>query len=100
MMSAEDLAAKFVSKMPETDRTAAANALYEEAADNAVGYTAAEDWLGDYKDSVKKYLVPSDSPFTSMSRSDQIKRDMNLSDEDLNTLGSYIASKVITDRNS
>lgn len=81
MMSAKDLANKFSARKADTDRTAEANALYEESLDNAVGYTTAADWLNDYKDSVKKHLVPT-------------------SNKQSNELENYIAEKILEDQYS
>ena len=101
MMSANDLANKFSAKHAGTDRTTKANSLYEEALDNAVGRTAANDWLNDYKGSVTEHLVPiSMSDALSRTRADSSDYDLNISNEQINELGSYIAQKVLEDRSS
>tara|TARA_R110002020_G_scaffold344349_1_gene558630 strand:+ start:345 stop:647 length:303 start_codon:yes stop_codon:yes gene_type:complete len=100
MMSAKDLANKFSARKADTDRTAQANSLYEDSFDNAVGRTTANDWLNDYKGSVKKYLVPISMSSASSRDTADLESGLNMSDEQLNELGSYIAEKVLEDRSN
>ena len=101
MMSAKDLANKFSVKHAGTDRTTEANSLYAKSLDNAVGRTTAEDWLNDYKGSVAKHLVPTSmSDALSRTQADSSDYGLNISDEQINELGSYIAAKVLEDRSN
>ena len=97
MISAEDYARMFTANKAATKATEKANAKYRSAEAKSTGADAAEAWLNDYKGGVKKHLIEVD---TSSFSPDLYTEDTQsfLSDEDMDGLKSYIAQKVLEER--
>lgn len=97
MISAEDYARMFTANKAATKATNNANAKYKRAEANSTGADAAEAWLNDYKGSVKKHLVEVDTSNFSPELYTEDPQ-LELSDEEILGLKSYIAEKVLEER--
>ena len=98
MISAEDYANMFTARKAATTATDIANAKYRHAKANSPGADAAEAWLNDYKGDVKKHLIQVDT--AKIPNFGTEDNQLQLSDEDLSGLKSYIAQKVSEERDN
>ena len=96
MISAEDYAKMFTARKAATTATDNANAKYRRAKANSPGADAAEAWLNEYKGDVKKHLIEVDT--AEIPNFGTEDNQLRLSEEDMLGLKSYIAQKVLEER--